>query len=345
MPENIAAKGMEKLLGQGDKDLEKKMKALAWMGKNDVRVIEANKPKIIDATDAIVKVTGSTVCGSDVHLLHGLCGIVEEIGPAVKSLKPGGRVVNSFCISFGKCEFCKKKLTTACEKTNASTAEYVRVPLADNNLLRCPDSVADEKGMYISDVLPTSIIKGARRVIGIDNNWCTDYAKSKVKGLETINYTTLKSDESAPSKILVVVPGGVDVIIDATGGEDAKKWTYRMELASGMEQDTSETINEAIYSIKKFGRLGIINNNHFNIGALVELGIRLIGCGQAPVHRQKSNRHWEEIRDMVENGKVDPTLMLIHRFRIDDIDKAYHMHEQRQDGLVKYFVETCLTTL
>lgn len=149
--------------------------------------VETSKPVIIDDHDAIVKITGSTVCGSDVHILHGqivqtekgdilgheFCGIVESVGPAVQNVKPGTRVVNSFCISCGECEFCKKKLPTACEKTNASTlqkimysgqssgifgyshfvggyaggqAEYVRVPLADNNLLKIPDSVPDEKG-------------------------------------------------------------------------------------------------------------------------------------------------------------------------------------------------------
>jgi len=233
MAQNFLAKQAEKVIGHSDQNRAattdisnpaldggkyadpsgEKMKALVWMGKNDVRVgmcpdfllpplkslatllltlltlvvVETNKPKIINDHDAIVKVTGSTVCGSDVHILHGqivqtekgdilgheFCGVVESVGPAVKHVKPGERVVNSFCISCGECQYCKKKLPTACEKTNASTlqkdmyggqlsgifgyshfvggyaggqAEYVRVPLADNNLLKIPDSVPDEKG-------------------------------------------------------------------------------------------------------------------------------------------------------------------------------------------------------
>jgi threonine dehydrogenase-like Zn-dependent dehydrogenase len=151
------------------------------------RAVETSKPRIVDGHDAIVKITGTTICGSDVHIMHGVivqtekgdilghefCGVVDEVGPAVKNLRPGQRVVNSFCISCGECEFCKKKLTTACEKTNSSTlhtklyggrmggifgyshltggyaggqAEYVRVALADNNLLTLPDSIPDEKG-------------------------------------------------------------------------------------------------------------------------------------------------------------------------------------------------------
>jgi len=102
--------------------------------------------------------------------------------------------------------------------------------------------------------------KGAKRVIGIDNNWRTEYAKSKIPGLETINYTKLKSDESVPTKVHEMVPGGVDVSIDATGGEYGKGWTHKLELGIGAEQDTSEMINECLYSTKKFGRAGIIGD-------------------------------------------------------------------------------------
>jgi threonine dehydrogenase-like Zn-dependent dehydrogenase len=114
-----------------------KMKALAWMGKNTVQVIEAAKPKIVEDKDVILKVTGSTVCGSDLHLLHGtvvelqkgdilgheFCGIVDDLGSAVEGLKKGDRVVASFQIACGDCYFCKQKLSSQCEKTNSNTIE------------------------------------------------------------------------------------------------------------------------------------------------------------------------------------------------------------------------------
>lgn len=159
-----------------------------------------------------------------------------------------------------------------------------------------------------------AFLKGAKRVIGIDNNWRIDYANSKIPGLETINYVTLASSETVPSKIHELVPGGVDVSIDATGGEYAKGFAHKVEIWIGAEQDTSEMLNECIRSTRKFGAVGIIGDyigcgysspvggrslcrtranrdivtNHFNVGALMELGIRLTGCGQAPVHKCKS---------------------------------------------------------
>lgn len=103
-----------------------------------------------------------------------------------------------------------------------------------------------------------AFFKGAKRVIGIDNNWRTEYAKSKVKGLETINYTTLGSGESLPARIHEMVPGGVDVSIEASGGEYAKGIAHKLEMLVGAEQDTSEMLNECIRSTRKFGTVGII---------------------------------------------------------------------------------------
>jgi threonine dehydrogenase-like Zn-dependent dehydrogenase len=174
-----------------------KMKALIWNGKNSVKVIETFKPARIEDTDVIVKVTGSTVCGSDLHLLHGavielqkgdilgheFCGVIDSVGPGIKKVKPGQRVVCSFQIACGSCMYCQKKWSSQCEKTNDNTientmyggrtagmlgyshftggyaggqAEYVRVAYGDVNLLPIPDGVPDEKALYLSDVLSTS---------------------------------------------------------------------------------------------------------------------------------------------------------------------------------------------
>ncbi|SCV72328.1 BQ2448_3865 [Microbotryum intermedium] len=110
------------------------MLALAWYGKNHVQMIECPKPKIVDTTDAIVRVTGTTVCGSDLHLFHGTIpemqkgdilgheymGIIEQVGSSVRNLKPGDRVVASFNITCGSCYMCKRGLTSACQQSNSS---------------------------------------------------------------------------------------------------------------------------------------------------------------------------------------------------------------------------------
>jgi len=430
MATSQAAYAAEKAIGHGDNatieqdvsnpglnskfaDSSDKMKALAWMGKNDVRVIEAPKPAIIEPRDVILKVTGSTVCGSDLHLLHGViiemqkgdilghefCGVVDELGPQVSGLSKGDRVVASFQIACGDCYYCKQKLSSQCERTNSNTlanamyggrtagifgyshftggfaggqAEYVRVPYGDVNLLKLPDSVPDEKGLYLSDVLSTSwnccvdtgvnkgdvvaiwgagpvgqmctdfsFLLGAKRVIVIDSNWRLDWIKQHYPKAETLNYSTLKKGESVTSKLKEMVDGrGPDVALECVAGEYAKGWAHYFEMMLGMETDTSEIVNEMITSVRNYGRCGITGvyvgfTNHFNIGSLMERGIRLIGNGQAPVHK-----YWEELLKMIEEGKIDPLRMVSHRVRIDDIDKVYYKFEKKEDGMQKVFVET-----
>jgi threonine dehydrogenase-like Zn-dependent dehydrogenase len=306
------------------------MKALAWMGKNSVQVVETPKPALVEPRDVILKVTGSTVCGSDLHLLHGaviemqkgdilgheFCGIVDEIGDEVKGLKKGDRAVASFQIACGECYYCRQKLSSQCERTNSNTianvmyggrtagmfgyshftggfaggqAEYVRVPFGDVNLLKLPDSIPDEKGLYLSDVLPTSwnccvdtgvskgdvvaiwgagpigqmctdfsFLLGAKRVIVIDSNWRLERIKQYYPKAETLDYSQLKNGESVTSKLKEMVDGrGPDVALECVAGEYAKGWAHYFEILLGMETDTSEIINEMITSVRNFGRCGI----------------------------------------------------------------------------------------
>jgi len=390
-----------------------KMKALVWMGKNTVEIQEVPKPRVVEDRDVILKVTGSTVCGSDLHLLHGtvvqlekgdilgheFCGVVESMGSGVKGLNVGERVVASFQIACGNCFYCKKKMSSQCEKTNSNTmenamyggrtagmfgyshftggfaggqAEYVRVPYGDVNLLKLPDSVPDEKGLYLSDVLATSwncvvdtgvekgdvvaiwgagpigqmcadfaLINGASRVIMVDSNWRLDYVKSKYPNIETLDYSALPRGTSVTSELKKMCDGrGPDVALECVAGEYAKGWAHYFELMLGMETDTSEIVNEMITSVRNFGRCGITGvyvgfTNHFNIGALMERGIRLIGNGQAPVHM-----YWEKLLSMIEKNEIDPLKMVSHRVLLDELDDIYYKFEKKEDGLQKIFVQT-----
>ncbi|CZS88593.1 S-(hydroxymethyl)glutathione dehydrogenase [Rhynchosporium agropyri] len=388
------------------------MQALVWNGKNSVKMEQVPKPRVVEDRDVILKITGSTVCGSDLHLLHGsvvqmekgdilgheFCGIVDSMGPAVTGLKKGDRVVASFQIACGDCFFCKQKLSSQCEKTNSNTmengmyggrtagmfgyshftggfaggqAEYTRVPFGDVNLLKLPDSVPDEKGLYLSDVLCTSwncvvdtridkddtvaiwgagpigqmcaefaFMNGAKRVIMIDANWRLDYVKSKYPKVETIDYSALPRGETVYSKIREMCPRGPDVALECVAGEYAKGWAHYFEMQLGLETDTSEIVNEMITSVRNFGRCGITGvyvgyTNHFNIGSLMERGIRLIGNGQAPVHL-----YWDKLCKMIESGEIDPLKMVSHRVSIDELDTVYYKFEKKEDGMQKVFVET-----
>ncbi|KAJ9266081.1 hypothetical protein DTO212C5_6520 [Paecilomyces variotii] len=391
------------------------MKALTWQGKNNVKLVETAKPRIIEDRDVIVKVTGSTICGSDLHLYHGaiiemtkgdilgheFCGVVESVGPGAKNVKPGERVVASFQIACGECRYCKLKLSSVCERTNANKianvmyggrtagifgyshftggfaggqAEYVRVPYGDVNLLKLPDDVPDEKGLYLSDVLCTSwhcvtdtgvnpgdvvaiwgggpigqmcaefaFFNGASRVILIDGGegaWRLDWLKTKMPKLETVDFTKLPKGESVTSQLKKMVDGGPDVCLECAAGEYAKGWAHYFETLLGFETDTSELLNEMLTSVKSFGRVGVTGvyagyTNHFNIGALMQTGIRLIGNGQAPVHK-----HWNHLLQLIREDKIHPLDMVSHRVRLEDMEKVYELFNKREKGFQKMFVQT-----
>ena len=251
----------------------------------------------------------------------------------------------------------------------------MRVPYGNVNLLPLPDDVPDERALYLSDVLATSwncvvdtgvkegdvvaiwgagpigtmcaemsFTNGAKRVIVIDGGsgaWRLDYVKSKLPKVETLDFSKLPKGESVTSQLKNMVPGGgPDVALECVAGEYAKGWGHYFEMMLGIETDTSEIINEMITSVKNYGRCGITGvyvgfTNHFNIGSLMERGIRLIGNGQAPVHM-----YWEKLLQMIKDGKTDPGIMLTHRVDVSEFDELYKVFDKREMGMQKVFVQT-----
>jgi threonine dehydrogenase-like Zn-dependent dehydrogenase len=174
------------------------MKAVVWHARNDVRTETVPDPKILNSRDCIVAVTSTAICGSDLHLYdgyiptmhagdilgHEFMGEVVEIGPDVKSLRKGDRVVVPFCIACGSCFFCKREKFSLCDNSNPNAAlaekaygyttaglfgyshltggyaggqaEFVRVPFADVGPLVVPKDVRDEAVLFLGDILSTA---------------------------------------------------------------------------------------------------------------------------------------------------------------------------------------------
>jgi threonine dehydrogenase-like Zn-dependent dehydrogenase len=173
------------------------MKANCWIGKKKVRVEDVPEPKLLNRRDAIVRVTSTAICGSDLHLFNGFIptlesgdvlghefmGEVMEVGPDVKNLRPGDRVVVPFPIACGNCRSCREQNFSLCENSNPNAwmaqklwghspaglfgyshmlggfaggqAEYVRVPYADVGPLKVPAHLDDEQVLFLSDIFPT----------------------------------------------------------------------------------------------------------------------------------------------------------------------------------------------
>ncbi|MEV0005007.1 zinc-dependent alcohol dehydrogenase [Micromonospora sp. NPDC050980] len=258
------------------------MKALTWQGKRDVRVEDVPDPRIEEPTDAIVRITSTAICGSDLHLYevlgpylkpgdvlgHEPMGIVEEVGSGVTRLKKGDRVVVPFNISCGHCWMCERQLYAQCETTQVTAegkgaslfgytslygsvpggqAEYLRVPQAQFGPIKIPEAGADERWLYLSDILPTAwqAVKyadtppggtlavfglgpvgqfcarigrhlGAGRVIGLDLV-PERLEMARRHGIEVLDVSQL---DDVPGALIDLVDGrGPDAVIDAVGME------------------------------------------------------------------------------------------------------------------------------
>jgi len=382
---------------------------LQWYGYKDVRIVESAVPTITEPTDVICKVTGTTVCGSDLHLYnkeimqlqrgdilgHEWMGVVDEVGSAITSVKKGDRVVASFQISCGTCSFCKEGLSSMCDKTNSSSvqeklygkpfsgmfgythfaggfaggqAEWVRCPFGDANLLKIPDGIPDEKALFLSDIIPTSYhsvvcadvekgksvaiwgagpigllaakwskLAGARRVIVIDKVKERLALARDTIGCDVINF---EEDSDVVAAIYKLEPEGVDCGIDAAAFRYTKGILHTVQRAIGMETDSSEIVNEALRAVRKFGTISLVADyaaltNQFLIGALMEKGVTLRGTGQAPVQR-----YWKDLLKKVESGEFDPTIILSHRFSIEEFRELYEAFDKKEMGIMKTFVQT-----
>uniref|UniRef100_A0AC34PWD8 Alcohol dehydrogenase n=1 Tax=Panagrolaimus sp. JU765 TaxID=591449 RepID=A0AC34PWD8_9BILA len=300
------------------------------------------KPCITEPKDILLKVTATTICGSDLHLYRGtfpamkqgdiqgheFMGFVVETGPEVKKLQIGDRVVVGFAIACGECDYCRREEFTACEKTNPSQvvgklyhdcpaafygyshltggghAEYVRVPFADVNCFPIPSEIPDEKALYLTDVIPTALfgakmgevregdtvgiwglgpiglmcaqwcqILGAKRVIGIDIVPERLELARKHLGIDVIDFG--KNKGKVVEALRELNGGPLDVGIECAGFDYIQSWIHRIEVALGLETDTSEILDQIFKAVRKFGRVSILGvysgyANHFPIGILME---------------------------------------------------------------------------
>lgn len=285
------------------------MKALVWNGREDVRVEEVADPAIQEPTDAIVRITSTAICGSDLHLYsvlgmlnepgdilgHEPIGIVEEVGSQVTHISPGDRVVMPFNISCGRCYMCQRGYFAQCETTQVrehgkgaalfgytklyghvpgAQAEYLRVPQAHFGPIKVPEGPADERFLYLSDVLPTAwqavnyadippggsvavlglgpigqmaariaLYQGAMRVFGIDRI-PERLALARNYGVEAINLT---DHDDVISLVRDLTDGrGPDSVIDAVGLEShgSALGAVIQRTAGAMPKPVAERITE-----------------------------------------------------------------------------------------------------
>ena len=342
------------------------MLAYTYIEHGKFELIEKPKPGLKDPRDAIVRVTLGSICTSDLHIKHGsvpralpgttvgheMVGIVEQVGADVTSIRPGDRVtvnVETFC---GECFFCRHGYVNNCTDANGGwalgcridggQAEYVRVPYADQGLNRIPDAVSDEQALFVGDVLATGF--WAARISEITEKDTVLIIGAGPTGICTLLCVMLKHPrriivcEKSPERIRlvrkhypdvqVVEPedcreivlrssdhGGADVVLEVAGTDD----TFRLAW-EGARPNAIVTV-VALYDHPQVLPLPDMygKNLIFKTGGVD-------GCDCA------------EILRLIEEGKIDTTPLITHRFPLNEIEEAYRIYENKLDGVMKVAV-------
>ena len=385
------------------------MKALTWQGKKDVRIENVPDPKIEHPRDAIIKITATAICGSDLHLYDGFVptmeagdvlghepmGIVVEVGREVKNLRKGDRVVVPFTISCGECFFCEKTLFSLCDKSNRNAeiavkamghspaglfgyshmlggfpggqAEYLRVPFADVGPIKIESALPDEKVLFLSDIFPTGYMAaenaqieagdtvavwgcgpvgqfviqsawmlGAGRVIAVDRVPERLEMAERVGRAETINF----DKEDVYERLMEMTSGrGPDSCIDAVGCEAHSTGSFdavmdKAKGSVGLGTDRAHVLREAIMCCRKGGTISVPGAyiglpDKIPFGAFMNKGLTM-KSGQTHVQR-----YLKPLLQKIEEGKIDPSLVITHRMRLDEAPAAYETFLHKEDGCVK----------
>lgn len=327
------------------------MKALVYHGPGQKAWQEKAKPVIQQPTDAVVRVTKTTLCGTDLAILRGgvaTCqpgtilghegvGVVEAVGSSVSGFKPGDAVIISCITSCGRCDYCHRGLYSNCtdggwqlgNTIDGTQAEYVRVPHADNSLHLIPPDFDHEAALMLSDIIPTGLEVGVMNgevkfgdtvailgagpvglaalltaqfyapgeIIVIDLD---EHRLQKARALGA-TITINNSDGQAAEKVLALTNGrGVDVAIEVVGSPVTCELCQNIIGAGGHIAD----IGIYAKSVQLHKHILWTKNITLRLGTVNTTTIPLL-------------------MKAIKNGKIDPTTLISHRFKLSDIIHAY----------------------
>ena len=343
------------------------MKAYTYIEKGHFELLDKPKPELQDPKDAIVRVTLSSICSSDLHIKHGsvpravpgitvgheMVGIVEQVGAEVKKIRPGDRVtvnVETFC---GECFFCRNGFVNNCTdpdggwalgcRIDGGQAEYVRVPYADQGLNKIPDSVSDRQALFVGDVLATGF--WAARISEIKEDDTVLIIGGGPTGICTLLCVMLKN----PKKVIlceksqerqafvrnnypsVQVISPEDCVGNARtlerGGADIVIEVAGAEDTFRLAWECARP-NAIVTVVALYDKPQVLPLPQMYGKNLTFKTGGVDGCNCA------------EILSLIEEGMIDTTPLITHNYPLSRIDEAYEVFENKEDGVIKIAIET-----
>ena len=330
------------------------MKALVYHGPGKKAWEAAPDPNIEAPTDAIVQITSTTICGTDLHILkgdvpevlpgtilgHEAVGLVIETGSAVTTLTKGDRVLVSCISSCGRCRFCKEGHYGLCiggggwilgHTTNGVQAEFARIPFADTSLYKVPAELSDEQVLFLADILPTWY------EVGILNGGVTPGDTVAIVGAGPIGLAAILTAklftpghiiaiDLEPARLARATQFGADTIID-NGLQDAVKRT--LELTGGLGADVAieavgvpETFELCTELVRPGGRIANVGvHGHPATLHLEKLWIKDVTITTGLVDTNTTPR----LMQLIAEGRLDPTVFATHHLPLEETIGAYEV--------------------
>jgi threonine dehydrogenase-like Zn-dependent dehydrogenase len=338
------------------------MRGVVFDGDGRVRVTDLPDPHIEAPGDAIVRVTRTAICGSDLHLLHGKApmepgeplgheavGVVEAVGAGTERVQLGDRVAVAFNVACGHCWFCGNGQSALCEDDAifgygifggalpGAQAERLRVPNADVNLIRIPEAVEDDAGVFVGDVLTTGFYGASLADAGPDDViavlGCGPVGFCTIEGLLALGGQTIYALDREPSRLtLAEATGAIPVHID-----ERNPVTALAEATEGRGADVvidavghPAAFEGAIDTVRRGGTvvvLGVYSSetSELQLGAYWSRALTLRFAGLTPVLAW-----WEAALGALERGDVDPMPLISHRLPLEDAAEGYALFDRRE---------------
>jgi threonine dehydrogenase-like Zn-dependent dehydrogenase len=338
------------------------MKGVVFEEVGAVRVDDLPDPKIEEPTDALVRITASAICGSDLHFFHGKApllpgdplgheavGVVEEVGDDVRGVKAGDRVVVAFNIVCGECWFCRHGQPSLCENFRnlgagtfggdlaGAQAERLRVPTATHNLLTIPDGMEDERALFVGDILTTGVYGAA--IAGIEPGDTVAVIGAGPVGFFAAQAARLHD----PSQVVVLdlQPDRLELLAEmgftVVNTKERNPQTALGEVTEGRGADVViEAVGSvpgfetALEAVRRGGTVCVIGmyateTIEFQLGVMWSRALRFVFGGVAPIHAW-----WNEAMAAVADGKIDPLPIISHTLPLAEAAKGYELFDRRE---------------
>jgi len=331
--------------------------------------MEKSVPQDPGPTDAVIKTTKALVCTSDTHTVagaigdrkdrtlgHEAVGIVHKLGSEVKGVKEGDRVAVNAITPCYKCENCLRGYPSQCRELlggwrfantkDGVFAEYFHVNDAEANLALIPDSVPDEAAVYTTDMMSTGFMAAEHAAIPIGGT-AAIFAQGPVGLMATVGARLLGAGliiavEAVPERKHLAEQFGADAVIDFRERDPVKAI---LDLTDGQGVDSAieslgaqETFEACIKVTRPGGAISVVG--YFGTGDYVKIprqewgvgmGDKTIRTGLCPGGKERMRR----LLRLLETGRVDPTPLTTHTFAFQELERAFHMMETKEDGMIK----------